>query len=1314
MSAYMNNYKNKVTEMIGTSRKIHYLVLSFVLVVFLVLNFHSKEPSFPTDQHKYLYHQLDKTNNIESIEIKNFENFQKPTSNNKKRLPKNELVELVKSNAAELSELFVIDPLKSSNEKQSKKIHPLVASELEKFEKEFDLKTTPKVTLSATGKITSLFPSMQTDAFISDEVEMQNTFIKKMINDYPILFGAADTSGLVIDKRVCNKQTCSITVNKEYQGLKSWDQSLVFTSSNTSLISIQGNFSSPNIDISGDSKLNENEIKDIVSKHFSVATSDIKIRSGVVLGLGSTDSHDYIGYKLNVGVVGKGPYEVRLNSRSKEVVEVIPLRMNFFNNSTGLNLDNEQVQFKSYFMSDTFFLIDDRFPEGSGTVVLDANGLNYEDPDINIASSALSNSGWNKAAVTAIQNTQLMMNYFSDNYNYDALGNDSKNLSIVVNATLDGGEVNNAYWIPDQKLMVYGKGDGYSTRNFSSALDVHAHELTHGVISSTSNLLYAYQSGALNESFADFFGALVDDVNWTVGESLFFDGSAMRSLSNPNLYGQPGHMSEYSYLPLSYDNGGVHVNSGIPNRALYLLAEGLTNEGLGNSIGREKTGIIAWVTMIGLSNRASFDDAVNLMIAVAESLFGIDSQETVATKLAWKSVGLPTENTSITSSVINSHSIPTHNSLLYLSPIFSYLLVPPLDNAYNLYAQILPNSSPTYSAQTNFGPLNLQLASSARPVIVNLESGDFITFYRGLDGFVYAYQSETGSETKIDFGFTINDITVSSDGDLVAIVADEAPVIFTINLGTQETKYYEVIGPDFTESGRTGSNVEYIDTVRFDPTSRKIIFDYLTCPYAADVCMEGFWSIGILDLYSDEIFYPFPGQDESTNIGFPTFSNLSDQFIAFDLIAPDQLDATKFLSVILVWDLYANEIKDVVGFPDTTDSQLGYYGMPSFAADDSGIFYSSRSNNNGSSLLHASLDNYALSSSVDRFSSVNPYLGYFPFSTPSIAIDRKPVLTLDAAIVNFGDVMSGELANKVFCASNNDLFPININKINSQNNSFNWKGSGREVLRGQNICAELDMISNNMPNGYFESTVSLVHDGSNSPSPINITGNILSATDYDNDGYENSIDAFPNNPNEWLDTDSDGIGNNADNDDDDDGVEDSLDLFPLDRMEWTDFDLDGIGDNSDNDDDNDGVDDFVDAFPFDGSKWTADVPDDSNSDSLSWDFDGNGSADALTDGLMMLRFAFGLTGVNVTNGAIADNSDMSSEEVLSNLNNAKDSLLTDIDGNGVVDALTDGLMLLRALFGLSGDNVITGAIGNEATRISATDIATYISDNMPN
>ncbi|MDA7795297.1 hypothetical protein N8957_02640, partial [Porticoccaceae bacterium] len=130
-------------------------------------------------------------------------------------------------------------------------------------------------------------------------------------------------------------------------------------------------------------------------------------------------------------------------------------------------------------------------------------------------------------------------------------------------------------------------------------------------------------------------------------------------------------------------------------------------------------------------------------------------------------------------------------------------------------------------------------------------------------------------------------------------------------------------------------------------------------------------------------------------------------------------------------------------------------------------------------------------------------------------------------------------------------------------------------------------------------------------------------------------------------------------------------------------------------------------YQFDATPYTMDIL------SGSFDFDGNGTADALTDGLMMLRFAFGLTGDGVTNGAVADDSTMTSEEVLAALATAKDSLAADIDGNGVVDALTDGLMLLRALFGLSGDGVTAGAVGDGATRTSAADIEAYIDSMSP-
>jgi hypothetical protein len=114
----------------------------------------------------------------------------------------------------------------------------------------------------------------------------------------------------------------------------------------------------------------------------------------------------------------------------------------------------------------------------------------------------------------------------------------------------------------------------------------------------------------------------------------------------------------------------------------------------------------------------------------------------------------------------------------------------------------------------------------------------------------------------------------------------------------------------------------------------------------------------------------------------------------------------------------------------------------------------------------------------------------------------------------------------------------------------------------------------------------------------------------------------------------------------------------------------------------------------------------------SFDFDGNGTADALTDGLMLLRYSFGLIGDGVTIGAIADDSTMTSEEVFAALETASGSF-ADIDGNGMVDALTDGLMLLRYLFGSRGDSLISGAVGGGATRPTAANIEEYIDDTSP-
>ena len=113
----------------------------------------------------------------------------------------------------------------------------------------------------------------------------------------------------------------------------------------------------------------------------------------------------------------------------------------------------------------------------------------------------------------------------------------------------------------------------------------------------------------------------------------------------------------------------------------------------------------------------------------------------------------------------------------------------------------------------------------------------------------------------------------------------------------------------------------------------------------------------------------------------------------------------------------------------------------------------------------------------------------------------------------------------------------------------------------------------------------------------------------------------------------------------------------------------------------------------------------------TWDFDGNGSADALTDGLMLLRYTFGIRDLRMASGAMAQNSTLSATQVVDNMHRAIS--VADIDGNGSTDALTDGLILLRYLFGLRGEILITGAISSDATRTTQEQIEQYLSLYMP-
>jgi Zn-dependent metalloprotease len=213
--------------------------------------------------------------------------------------------------------------------------------------------------------------------------------------------------------------------------------------------------------------------------------------------------------------------------------------------------------------------------------------------------------------------------------------------------------MDNAFW--DGTQMVYGDGDGEIFDRFTVSVDVIGHEMTHGVTQHTANLEYQDQSGALNESISDVFGSLVkqwtlqqtaQDADWLIGQGLLMpgiNGQALRSMKEPGtafddpvLGGkdpQPDHMS--GLIKTSSDNGGVHLNSGIPNRAFYLAATGI------GGFAWEKAGMIWYQTLTQrLRDNSQFADAADATVSVAGELYGDASPEQGAVQDAWAQVGV--------------------------------------------------------------------------------------------------------------------------------------------------------------------------------------------------------------------------------------------------------------------------------------------------------------------------------------------------------------------------------------------------------------------------------------------------------------------------------------------------------------------------------------------------------------------------------------------------------------------------------------------------------------------------------------------------
>ncbi len=262
---------------------------------------------------------------------------------------------------------------------------------------------------------------------------------------------------------------------------------------------------------------------------------------------------------------------------------------------------------------------------------------------------------YDPAAVSAHVNASKTFDYFKNVHGRNSL--DNKGMKLVSTVHI-GDKWNNAAW--NGKQMLYGDGDGQRMISLSGGLDVIAHEMTHGVITNTANLTYENESGAINESIADIFGAFAENKTgeglWLLGEDIWtpgIPGDGLRSMSDPaSIY--IGGYTEDGFYPDHYDKrylgeldrGGVHINSSINNKAAHLITEGGTHYGVNvNGIGKAKTEKIFYRALtLYLTPSSGFAEMRQAAIQAARDLHpdrnGAPSLEVQAVMAAYDAVGV--------------------------------------------------------------------------------------------------------------------------------------------------------------------------------------------------------------------------------------------------------------------------------------------------------------------------------------------------------------------------------------------------------------------------------------------------------------------------------------------------------------------------------------------------------------------------------------------------------------------------------------------------------------------------------------------------
>lgn len=578
---------------------------------------------------------------------------------------------------------------------------------------------------------------------------------------------------------------------------------------------------------------------------------------------------------------------------------------------SGTDLSNTSRSLNLYQVGSTFYLIDaskTMWNGGSSTPPQTVTGAirivdarNGEGQSLYFITSNSATSWTNfRNGVSASFFVSKVYDYFLQRHGRNSINASGGTIETIVNL---GQNYNNAFW--NGTFMAFGNGDGQSFKDLAGSLDVTGHEMTHGVVEYTANLVYEFQPGALNESMADVFGTAIEFYvegaagDWLLGEDVTtpqIANDCLRNMQNPAAanvaFGgqQPTTMSEYENLTASQDHGGVHVNSGIPNRAAYLI---------GSQIGVQKMEQIYYKALRDYLTRSSqFVDARLAVVQAATDLYGGSSAEANACRQAFDTVEISE----------GPGTDPPDDA-------------PPIEGTEWI---AMKGSSDDWIYRTNDFTNFLEIIQMPvfnKPTFT--DDGQTMLFIDS-DHDVWAAGADGSDATPLSSSGGWWSIAVSPDGSRIALTTDYADSsIYVIDLAAEEATRYYLAG--ITHDGATPTYPDYADFLDFSLDGEFVLFDAF---YSTGLEASGVetWDISILRLADGKAFRVFGTPPAGTNIGNPVFASNNDSRIAFDFVAPDGR----------VTILGANLETGALATISENGTALG---RPDFAPDDRSVVY---------------------------------------------------------------------------------------------------------------------------------------------------------------------------------------------------------------------------------------------------------------------------------------------------------------------------------------------------------------------------------------